>query len=137
MWCFIPQLSISKYRIWICLSSHSVFGHQRQLLSVNPVSYWQSVDLFSIWWSIFVTATGKTCMKKWENPVMHSYLNQRPISDNFLVKIKLSSGLTTPGRSENNLRTDLDHLSSKLNFLILYDLVNFGNVIKALQVSFY
>ena len=74
------------------------------------------------WWSIFVTATGKMCMKKLVNLVIHSYLNQKSISDNVLVTIKLGSGLTILGSSENNLWTDLDHLSSKFNFLILFEL---------------
>ena len=42
----------------------------------------------------------------------------------------LYSGKKKKRKKENNLKTDLDDLSSKFQFLILYDLVNFGNVIE-------
>lgn len=74
-------------------------------------------------------------MKKLERPVMHSYLDQKLISDFFLVIIKLNTELTTSGGTENNLKTDLNHLNSELYFHILCDVANFGNVIK--KFSFY
>lgn len=61
--------------------------------------------------------------------------NQKLISDFFLVIIKINSELTTSGRTENNLRTDFNYLSSELYFHILCDVANFGNVLK--KFSFY
>lgn len=68
---------------------------------------------------------------------MYSYLIQRLIVDFFVIITKLNSELTIPGKTEKHLRIGLDHLSSELYFLILYEIANLENVIKAPQVSFY
>lgn len=59
------------------------------------------------------------------------FLSQMLVIDFFVVIIKLHSELTTLGRTENYLRTALDHLSSELYFLILSELPNFENIISS------